>query len=1039
MCKFKCSFFTLVVLLQLTPTVYSHFVLSHSHSLSFLFHLLSRFKENCTAGRYSDSEGLAIETVVVCKACIPGRYSDEEGNSKDSQCRNCKSGTWSSAKAASTPDACVKCGIGRYSDNVAVAAEDSCKPCDLGFEQIEEGKAFCLPCTPGHFGKENDAGVHVCSPCLKGTYQKLTGQTTCESCLSGFFNDADEGTTCLAISPGFYFWNGKERKCVPGHYCPGLDTNETACKAGRYATSPGSISCIDCSPGKFAAFMATVSCLTCPKYSFAPFPGMSSCIPVAAGQIVATGGSASVIVPLGSKICDNMEEPNCDCVVNSKCVPFLACPVGTFGEDPPTKNCLNCKAGTTSFKSSISCSPCDKGRYNPNKGNKCSECPAGQFQDQSKEASLTCQICPTGFSQKKQGESSCIDLKWKKPTDCNDNEYLNNTSISNKEWKCLPCSEGGACRGSITIDNIPPLFGWWKASQLAFVECLYHPACLGEPNLALSNKYYENKTDLALYARVVKFKFANITNSSTSSCDISNGYRTSSRLCHTCATNYRRSSSDQCARCPTSSATNWGLMVLGLVMIMIGILFIAGTAIASAGKQTLSESVQKILLNYFQVAAMARIFPLQWPDELKSLFDFQGALSTVGDHLVKPDCVTSATAANLFYIKRAFFALLPVIVTLVSFVVWYIYGIIIGTPFFDKRQNTGPNTPAKSTPKDRFVITIGAVLYLMFPTLVAGTFKIFDCRTIGNDSYLHVDLEESCSSDRYKLMAGLLGVTQMILYVIGLPCLMLGFLIRNKDRLETNVVQCRYGLFYAGYKRERFYWETVLSLRKIGIVGLGVFGPGLGPVRQSLFALLMLLIFIVLEISGKPFKEPSPRYKILKRLELTSLIVLWLTMWCGIMIFSSTGDNNEGAVQVLTILVALMTSFMMIWLVGQLLRECLHEKRESGTVENIVRLRKKASASVMRRVSSWSRRSVVETSVTEIADEVVVVGDGGSSSSSGGRSGNGETVSEIELRTWSQPVNPAFVKVTEDELSSTSLSGNAFMAAAPPAPERSID
>ena len=49
-------------------------------------------------------------------------------------------------------------------------------------------------------------------------------------------------------------------------------------------------------------------------------------------------------------------------------------------------------------------------------------------------------------------------------------------------------------------------------------------------------------------------------------------------------------------------------------------------------------------------------------------------------------------------------------------------------------------------------------------------------------------------------------------------------------------------------------------------------------------------------------------------------------------------------------------------------------------------------------------------------------------------------VSEIELRTWSQPVNPALgVKVTEDELSSTSLSGNAFMAAAPPAPKRSID
>ena len=45
---------------------------------------------------------------------------------------------------------------------------------------------------------------------------------------------------------------------------------------------------------------------------------------------------------------------------------------------------------------------------------------------------------------------------------------------------------------------------------------------------------------------------------------------------------------------------------------------------------------------------MAQVFPLKWPDALKGLFDFQGAISTVGDHLVNPDCVTtSATAAEL--------------------------------------------------------------------------------------------------------------------------------------------------------------------------------------------------------------------------------------------------------------------------------------------------------------------------------------------------------------------------------------------------------
>lgn len=92
-----------------------------------------------------------------------------------------------------------------------------------------------------------------------------------------------------------------------------------------------------------------------------------------------------------------------------------------------------------------------------------------------------------------------------------------------------------------------------------------------------------------------------------------------------------------------------------------------------------------------------------------------------------------------------------------------------------------------------------------------------------------------------------------VLYVFGLPCLMLWFLIRNKDRLDEHVVQSRYGLFYAGYKRERFYWETVLSLRKIAIVGLGVFGPSLGQGHVLILILYPLQHLILLAMSMEMF------------------------------------------------------------------------------------------------------------------------------------------------------------------------------------------
>ena len=561
---------------------------------------------------------------------------------------------------------------------------------------------------------------------------------------------------------------------------------------------------------------------------------------------------------------------------------------------------------------------------------------------------------------------------------------------------------GGGCNGPITDQTLGPKFGWWHIPfaershpNKMFAECLFPPACLGAPNIQLSKKYYdESQTDLASKSS----KTLNITHACNSLSSF--GFRNHSRLCHTCAKNYRRSGTDECSKCPEQAA-NWGLMFLGFLMIMGGVIFIAGTAISSAGNQEISESIQKILLNYFQVAAMARIFPLKWPDEVNELFAFQGAFSTVGDHLVNPDCVTSsATAAELFYSKQAFFACLPLVVVLVSFVVWYIYGIIKGIPFCKKRAN-----PDASTPKDYFIITVGAVLYLLFPTLIAGTFKNFDCRTIGSSVWLHADLEEECYTGRHQVMVGLLGVSQLIVYVFGLPCLMLWFLIRNKDRLDEHVVQCRYGLFFAGYKQERFYWETILSLRKIAIVALGVFGPGLGAVRQSQIALLVLLICILLEYGGDPFNILTPRHRILPRLELSALLVEFLTMWCGTMIFSSIETNDTTFVHILSLFVVLMISSMVVWLFSQLAKECLHEQRESSAAKKIMRLKKRMSAAMKRSsTTAGMKEDVARTNLSEI---------------------------QLHVRTWSQPNNPALNIEIEKNIDKSG-----FMVAPPPAPVR---
>ena len=224
------------------------------------------------------------------------------------------------------------------------------------------------------------------------------------------------------------------------------------------------------------------------------------------------------------------------------------------------------------------------------------------------------------------------------PEDCGTNQYLNNTDRNPPKWKCESCPAGGSCsETTATLATLGPLFGWWKIpkedllaggfeplwkSTKIFVECQYHPACLGAPNRALEKLYIsEDGVDLSMVGTSFK---------TNSTCSTLLGFRNSSRLCHSCNSTSRRLSSSRCAKCP-EEGQNWSLMALGLFVALFVICFVVGSTINDTGQQSLSSAIQKILLNYLQIASLALAFPLRWPPVAQSLFEFQSAASTLGE------------------------------------------------------------------------------------------------------------------------------------------------------------------------------------------------------------------------------------------------------------------------------------------------------------------------------------------------------------------------------------------------------------------------
>jgi hypothetical protein len=542
---------------------------------------------------------------------------------------------------------------------------------------------------------------------------------------------------------------------------------------------------------------------------------------------------------------------------------------------------------------------------------------------------LYAKIESVGDNDKKRSRASAVSTPWKSKgtKSCSlDNQYLDCALLDPKDWDCRPCPNGGYCGGSVTWDEIGPLFGWWKTpvnertnrletsstfsntsndNQVVFLECLFPPACLGAANPNLISRYPEAVNTTAYIS------------GSDFNCNVNLGFKNRSRLCHTCAEGYKRQGTNRCAKCPTNQGDNWFLMFLGAMLILSVVIALVYDAIETGGDAEESSSFLKIFLNFVQVMSLCGNFPLRWPTALEVMFEVQGAVSTLGEHLVNPDCVTaSATAAELYYAKNRVFALMPVIILVVSFIFWFIVGFVYKKSFLHKRFNQNDRTP-----KDKFIVTVVNLLYLLYPTLCKNVFGIFDCKLIGGKSYLRADLEEECYYGNHLDAVYKLGIIQGCAYVVGLPLIVYIFLNRNSEHLQSPVTRARYGLFYRGYKTSRFYWETIITVRKVLIVALSVFGPELGPTKQALAAILLLLACIVTEIYGDPYVNND-----LGLFEISGLLVAFLSMWCGLFIWELDEDSSFGVF--LTIVVILTNSGNGLFGVKQIMKHKLIERKE---------------------------------------------------------------------------------------------------------------
>jgi hypothetical protein len=152
------------------------------------------------------------------------------------------------------------------------------------------------------------------------------------------------------------------------------------------------------------------------------------------------------------------------------------------------------------------------------------------------------------------------------------------------------------------------------------------------------------------------------------------------------------------------------------------------------------------------------------------------------------------------------------------------------------------------------------VTFLMLPASSVAAFRVYACETFDDDStWLRADYNVECDTELhnfFKLYAGFV----ILLWPVGVPLMTGALLYKHRELLaepheerakEAEVVS--YKLLFEGYQSAFFFWELVVSLRRLFLIGVLVV-LAQGSVIQLAIGIFVCLTTITLQAHYFPFE-----------------------------------------------------------------------------------------------------------------------------------------------------------------------------------------
>ncbi|CAI2382696.1 unnamed protein product [Moneuplotes crassus] len=387
--------------------------------------------------------------------------------------------------------------------------------------------------------------------------------------------------------------------------------------------------------------------------------------------------------------------------------------------------------------------------------------------------------------------------------------------------RCLNCPSNAHCPGEdvIQVDK-----GYWRASVNTDViyECLCVSGCLGGQESTCRAGYY-------------------------------------GRLCNECVFNetmkYSRSKVYDCAECPSNT-----INMIYFAMYMLGtscyVAFLTYNNYINAIKEKDSTVLVRIFTMYMQIYGIIASF-----DATSGLIYSMVSFVSIGGEssgraLVSLDCIfleQGISQDTLYIMKLLIISVFPIIGGLMAGAFYGIFWCI--------------SKKYRHIMGRLYIVTLCAIYYLMYPTIVNFTVNLINCVNIEGDNWLKQNTNIQCWTGRHIFWIIFVGVPIFIIWIFGVPITILLTLRRREKYLDEEKNLRTLGFWYIGLKRKThetednhyeknaYYWEFLMEFRKTLLITINSIGSAIHLRHRALLMLIVLYLTCVLVSKIKPYRK----------------------------------------------------------------------------------------------------------------------------------------------------------------------------------------